>query len=118
MQQKHANLEKRTNSRVKVKIPVSYRLVEDKKELEKVRGHRALMKDLSLNGMFIKTGKNVKKGDVIGLDISKPDNKLKHFFAFAEVVRITRAGSGIKLLLMSEEDKSGLKEYLNDAAVE
>jgi hypothetical protein len=118
MPQNASFLEKRTHSRIKVKIPVSYRLVEDKKELEKARGPRALAKDLSLNGMFIKTDKPMKMGDILRLDISAPDNKLKHFFAFAEVVRITGAGSGIKLLLMSEEDKSGLKEYLNDADVE
>jgi len=107
-------IEKRANSRVQVKIPVQYRLVDDEKELEKVRGRHALAKDLSLNGMFIKTDKGVSKGDVFALDVSMPDKKSKHVFAFAEVVRITNKGAGIKLLLMPEEDKSALQEYLEN----
>jgi len=118
MQQTASFLEKREHSRIKVKIPVNYKLVEDKKELEKVRGRHALAKDLSLNGMFMKTDKSVKTGDVFSLDISIPDQKVKHFFAFAEVVRITNSGAGVKLLLMPEEDKTALKEYLLSAGVE
>lgn len=111
-------LEKREHSRVKVKIPVTYRLVEDKKELEKVRGRHALAKDLSLNGMFMKTDKAVNTGDVLRLDISIPGQKVRHVFAFAEVIRIAGSGAGIKLLLMPEEDKSGLTEFLKNLDVE
>jgi c-di-GMP-binding flagellar brake protein YcgR len=118
MQQTASFLEKREHSRIKVKIPVNYKLIEDKKELEKVRGRHALAKDLSLNGMFMKTDKAVRLGDIFSLDISVPDKKLKHFFAFAEVVRITGSGAGVKLLLMPEEDKTALKEYLLGAGIE
>jgi hypothetical protein len=111
-------LEKREHSRVKVKIPVHYRLVEDKKELGKIRGTHALAKDLSLSGMFIKTDRTVKLWDIFSLDISVPGKKLKHFFAYAEVVRIAKAGAGIKLLLMPEEDKAALKEFLDNSEKE
>jgi hypothetical protein len=99
-----------------VKVPIQYQLVENKKELEKIRGRHALAKDLSLNGMFMKTDKPVKTGDVLQLDISVPNLKLKHFFAFAEVVRITTKGAGVRLLLMPEEDRSGLREYLTQVS--
>ncbi len=112
MSESKSFLERRLQSRVRVKIPVHYTLVENKKVLAKVRGLHALAKDLSLSGMFVKTDKPVAVGDVLRLDISIPGKKIKHYFAFAEVVRASKSGAGIKLLLMPEEDKSGLREYL------
>lgn len=118
MPQTNSFIEKREHSRVKVKIPVQYRLVKDKKELEKVLGLHALAKDLSLNGMFIKVERPVKTGDVFALDVFVPDQTVKRVFAFAEVVRITTEGAGIRLLLMPEEDQSALKDYLEKAVPE
>jgi c-di-GMP-binding flagellar brake protein YcgR len=109
-------LERRSQSRVQVKVPIQYQLVENKKELEMIRGRHALAKDLSVNGMFMKTDKPVKTGDILRLDISVSNPKMKRFFAFAEVVRITAKGAGVRLLLMPEEDRSGLKEYLTQVS--
>src|SRR5579864_1241253 len=97
-------LEKRLRSRVGVKIPVQYRQVEDPKELENLRGRIALAKDMSLDGMYIKTDDPVKVGDIFRLDISVPENS-KQLFAFAEVVWGNHQGAGLRLLLMAVEDK-------------
>jgi hypothetical protein len=110
-------LEKRVHSRIPVKIPVQYRQVEDPKELEALRGRTALAKDLSLEGMFVKTDKQVKVGDVFRMDISVPE-KSKQLFAFAEVVWFNEKGAGIRLMLMEEEDREALKGYMERAASE
>jgi len=108
-------LEKRVQSRIPVKIPVQIRRVEDPTELKKLRGQTALAKDLSLDGMYIKTDKSVKVGDIFRLDISIPEKPKRQLFAFAEVVWIKQTGAGLKLLLMPEEDKESLRGYLDKA---
>lgn len=106
-------LEKRGSSRVPVKIPVQYHLVDDPERLKNLKGHPALAKDLNLSGMYIKTGQTVKLGDVFSLDISVPQ-KSKHLFAYAEVVWANKQGAGLHLLLMPDEDKEALKDYLQN----
>lgn len=115
MNDKKAYLEKRVNSRIPVKIPVQYRLVEDPTELEDVRGRTALAKDLSLEGMYIKTDQTVKVGDVFRLDVSVPERS-KQLFAFAEVIWVNDAGAGLRLMLMASEDKDSLKDYIERVA--
>jgi len=110
-------LEKRVHSRIPVKIPVQYRLVQDPKELENLKGQTALAKDVSLDGMFIKTAEAAKVGDVIRLDISVPE-KSKQLFAFAEVVWVNETGAGLRLMLIASEDKEDLKSYLGRAVSE
>jgi hypothetical protein len=108
-------LEKRVHSRVPVKIPIQYRLVEDSKELDNLRGLTALAKDASLEGMFIKITQTVNIGDVFRLDISVPENS-NQLFAFAEVVWVNKKGAGLRLMLMAMEDRESLKSYLDKAA--
>ncbi|HEY5038335.1 MAG TPA: PilZ domain-containing protein [bacterium] len=108
-------LEKRIHSRIPVKIPIQYRLVEDSKELDNLRGLTALAKDASLDGMFIKTDQMAKIGDVFRLDISVPE-KSNQLFAFAEVVWVNETGAGLRLMLMATEDRDFLKSYLDKTA--
>lgn len=108
-------LERRLHSRVPVKLPVQYRLVEDPKELEELRGRTALAKDLSPDGLYLKTGKAVKPGDVFRLEIAVPEGS-KQLFAFAEVVWADEMGAGLRLLIMESEDEEFLKDYWNRAS--
>lgn len=112
MSEKKSYLEKRVNPRKSVKVPVQFKLVKDKTELKKLKGHTALAKDLSLEGMYIKTEDTVKKGDVYRLEISIPEKPRRQLFAFAEVVWVKEKGAGLKLLLMPQEDRDDLKHYL------
>jgi Tfp pilus assembly protein PilZ len=112
MEEKQSFLEKRSQFRVSVKIPVQYQLVEDPRELDLFHSRTALAKDLSLDGMYIKTDTTVKVGDVFRLDISLPQDS-KRLFAFAEVAWIHEGGAGLKLMLMATEDATSLKKYLD-----
>ena len=104
-------LEKRSQFRVSVKIPVQYQLVEDPRELDLFHSRTALAKDLSQEGMYIKTDKDAKVGDVLRLDISLPRDS-KQLFAFAEVAWVHEGGAGLKLMLMATEDLANLQKYL------
>jgi hypothetical protein len=108
-------LEKRLQSRLAVKIPVQFRQVTDPKELKKLKGSTGLAKDLSLDGMYLKTPGKAEKGDIFRLEISLPVKPRKQLFAFAEVVRVDEKGAGLKLLLMPSEDKEDLQHFLHAA---
>lgn len=114
MAEQKSYLEKRAKSRVPVKIPVQYQLVEDPRELQNFHSRTALAKDLSLEGMYIKTDKTVQIGDVFRLDISVPEDS-RQLFAFAEVMWVHEGGAGLKLMLMATEDATFLKKYLEKA---
>jgi len=111
MAEKKSFLEKRSQFRVSVKIPVQYQLVEDPRELDIFHSRTALAKDLSLEGMYIKTDKDASVGDVFRLDISLPRDS-KRLFAFAEVAWVHEGGAGLKLMLMATEDMATLQKYL------
>ena len=108
-------LERRHRSRAPVKIPVEFRMVEDPQQVEAFRGRPGLAKDLSLDGMYIKTEKPVKPGDILRLEITVPENS-KQLFAFAEVVRVDPSGAGLRLMLMEQEDHESLQDYLRRAS--
>ncbi len=112
MKENQSYLKYRAHDRAKVKIPVQFWAVDDPKESEKLRGQVALAKDMSLEGLYIKTGQALKVWDVVRLEIYIPQ-KTKYLYAYAEVVRIDAKGAGLRLLLMPEEDKESLKKYLD-----
>jgi len=106
-------LEKRVHARKTVKFPVQYQAVDNPKDLEHLRGKIALAKDLSLDGIFIKTDKDksLKPGDILRLDISMPE-KSARLFTFAEVAWVSSKGAGLHLMQMAMEDHESLESFL------
>src|SRR5690242_14733595 len=88
-------LERRANSRVQSRIPVNYKPVEEPKMLKSLKGKAGQAKDLSLDGIYIKTDR-MKVGDVVRMDIPVMEKK-GSLFAFAEVVRVDETGAGLRL---------------------
>ena len=109
-----SNIEKRTQSRLPVKLPIQYRLLDNPEETEKYRGKVALGKDLSQDGLFLKIApdKSLQTGEVIRLDITLPEIA-KRLFAFAEVAWVNKSGAGVRLMLMPDEDRRYLNSYLD-----
>lgn len=107
-------IEKRAQSRLPVKLPIQYRLLDNPEQVEKYRGKVALGKDLSQDGLFLKISpdKSLQTGEVIRLDITLPEIA-KHLFAFAEVMWVNRLGAGVRLMLMPDEDRQYLNSYLD-----
>lgn len=114
MSQNRSFLEKRTTSRISVRLPVQFRSINTTPGIEKFRGNVTLAKDLSLGGLFMKVPKEMQlqSGDILRLDISLPETS-KHLFAFSEVVWRNQTGAGIRLLQMPVEDQESLKDYLD-----
>jgi len=105
--------ERRANSRMQSRIPVSFSRVEDPKLVEDLKGKAGQAQDLSLDGIYIKTDK-AKVGDVVRIDIPVPDKK-GSLFAFAEVVRVDETGAGLRLMLMEDEDRQSLRDFLESS---
>jgi len=113
-------LDKRVHSRVPVKIPVSFRLMDDHKEIKNVREMGTKVKsgqtmDSSLGGMYIVAETTMKMGDILSLKISIP-GRTAPTTAFAEVMWSNATGAGIRFLAMKEEDVKLLEVYLKGIA--
>src|ERR1019366_351860 len=101
-------LDKRLHSRVPVKIPVTFRLMDDHKEITNIREMATKVKtgqtmDTSLGGMYIVAETTMKTGDIISLKISIPE-RTAPTTAFAEVMWSNATGAGIRFLAMKDED--------------
>ncbi len=113
-------MEKRVDPPIKVNIPVKYRLVEDKKEIEIVRKQRkkegnAHAMDRILGGMQIFAKKVLKEGDILSLVITLPGLS-ETLSAFAEVVWANKTDGGLHFLVVKDEDLRVLKAYLKRAS--
>ncbi len=114
-------LDKRLHSRVLVKIPVTFRLMDDHKEITIVREMGTRVKtgqtmDTSLGGMYIVAETPLKTGDILSLKISIP-GRTAPTTAFAEVMWSNATGAGIRFLAMKEEDIKLLEAFLESLAV-
>jgi hypothetical protein len=111
-------LDKRAHTRVPARIPVTYRLMEDHKEIRNIRelGVKtkvAQTQDTSLGGMFIAGEETFKMGDILNLKISIPARPAP-LSAFAEVVWSNASGAGLHFLAMKEEDSESLAAYIQN----
>jgi len=114
-------LEHRAHPRVRVRVPVHCRSVDNPKDRENLRDQSGVVKDLSLQGLFLKTSRPVELGEVLRLEI--PLKKTgRSLFAFAEVMWVKpgkwffKNGAGLKLMLMPVEDQEELKAYLEQVS--
>jgi hypothetical protein len=113
-------MERRVHPRISVKIPVKYRFVEDRKEIENVLEQRkkdrnAHVLDISLGGMHILADQPLTAGSILNFEIDLP-GRPEALSAFAEVVWANEAGGGLHFLSMNNEDLEFLKVYLKKAS--
>ncbi|HVM33490.1 MAG TPA: PilZ domain-containing protein [bacterium] len=113
-------LEHRSHRRVDVKVAIQFQILEDKKAMDKLKSEKGVTKDISLEGLFLRTAQDIKPGDVFRLEIPLPGQK-RPLFAFAEVVWVKEGkmffknDAGLKLMMMPVEDQEALKAYLDQA---
>ncbi len=111
--------EKRVAPRITVKIPITFRVINDRGKIESLRdrdekGKNSHTLDISLGGMFILAGQTLKGGNILSLVILIPGSK-KKLKAFAEVVWTNEMGGGVRFLAMKENDMKSFKAYLDMA---
>jgi len=109
-------VEKRTNPRLSIKIPVKYRLVDNQMEMKNVQEwqksqQNAYTLDLSLGGLQIVVDQPLKVGSIHQFDIFLLD-KTDCVCPYAEVVWSNEKSSGLKFLMMTGEDQEHLRNFL------
>ncbi len=111
--------EKRTQPRITVKIPITFKVITSHGKIESIldrenKEYVSRTADISLGGMFILAGLRLTKGNILSLELllPGPEKKLK---AFAEVLWTNEMGGGVRFLAMKEDDMNAFKEYLEKA---
>ncbi len=109
-------MEKRMHPRVSVKLPINYRLMDDKGELQNIEEWRKTAKnaesvDLSLGGMFIAVDRALPMGSLLRFDVTISPQTAP-LAIFAEVVWTNVTGAGLRFLMIKPEDLEALKKYL------
>ncbi len=121
MTKSEAFLEHRAHHRVSVKVPIQFQILEKREAMDKLQNVKGITKDISLEGLFLRTAQDIKPGDVFRLEIPLPHQR-RSLFAYAEVVWVKEGKMffkndvGLKLMLMPVEDQEALKAYLAQAS--
>jgi hypothetical protein len=116
MSEAYISSERRNHSRIPLKIPVKYRLINDPKEIETLSASKRREQDthainVSLGGLYIVWDGEINVGSIIRLDITIPDYSVK-ISAFAEVVWSNKGGGGLHFEAIKEADEELLKNFL------
>jgi len=115
-------IEKRMHPRVSVKLPIHYRVMEDKDELKNIEewrktGKDAQSVDLSLGGMFIAVDRALPLGTLLRFDVVVPEQAAP-LAIFAEVVWSNVTGAGLRFLMVKPPDLEALKKFLESESSE
>ncbi len=109
-------LDKRAHSRFLVKIPVTFKVLDEKHKDQAIReigdeSRDAHSLDTSLGGMYIVSDKALKPNHHLSLKIAMPppDDSLT---ILADVVWADAKGAGLRFLAMKEEEVRLLEAFL------
>jgi len=114
--------EKREHTRHPVKIPVTFRKMDESSKartLQDLPGHvkSAQTLDSSLGGMFVVCDEPLKVGDLLSLKIKGPEAATP-FSAFAEVAWVGPSGAGLQFLSVKKEDEARLESFLKSVGTQ
>jgi hypothetical protein len=114
-------IEKRTHSRVKINLPVKYRLIEERTVLTTARDlkrndHTSHTLNISSGGLFLATGYVSGGEGIIRLEISIPEIPYM-ITAFTEIVWSNETGVGLHFEAIKEEDVEVLHNFLSMKAL-
>ena len=109
-------MERRGTPRFTIKIPIKFRLEQNKKVLKKIEDWRQTEKnaytlDMSMGGMRIAVDQPLTLGDVLQFDIYLLD-KSNVVSVYANVVRSDKTSAGLKFLMMKDDEREALREFL------
>lgn len=113
-------MEKRVYPRISVKLPVKFRLADNKAELQSIEEWRKTERhsegmDMSLGGMYVVLDKKILVGSLLCFDLDLP-NIPKHLTGYAEAVWANEMGAGLRFLMIENDDLEGLKDFLDKAS--
>ena len=116
MPEANISMERRETPRISVKIPVKYRLEDDKEVLKTIKEWRQSEKnaytlDVSLGGMSIVVDQPLSKGDILCFEIYLLDQK-NVVTVYAEVKWTQKKEAGLRFLMMRDNDMEALRAFL------
>lgn len=120
MPEANISVERRIQPRISVKIPIKYRLEEDKAVFKTIQEWRSTEKhaytlDLSLGGMNIVMDQQVAIGTILSFEIFLLDT-ITSMTIYAEVKWTNARGTGLRFLMMKDAEMNALKSFLEKLA--
>jgi PilZ domain len=125
LEQGALSFDKRKHPRVKLQIPVKFKLVNESEVVALLEQKKMIKtgdsKDVSADGLFLVSEHLLVPGDIVRLDVVLP-HEAKPIRAFSEVVWCSDAGlpegkhgSGIYFMALREEDKDRMHRFITEA---
>ena len=110
-------IEKRVHPRITLKIPVKYRVIEDRAEIKTVHERKLNEQtshtfNVSLGGLYLVSDNVIDVGSILRMDITLPEIS-GVISVYAEVVWSNVTGAGLHFEAIKEEDLEVLKQYLS-----
>lgn len=124
MENASLSFDKRKHPRVKIEIPVKYKIINQTEEalavMEQKKYHQmAKSQDVSVEGLFLVSESLLEKGDILKLEVHLPEEK-HPVRAFSEVVWTLdqglpagRHGAGIYFMALRDEDAERMKHFVD-----
>lgn len=117
----HLSIERRVHPRISIKVPVKYRSEEDRNVLKTIEKWRSSEKnaytlDLSVGGMNLVLDQTLRIGEILKFDLYLLDGVVM-VTVYAEVKWSNPKGTGLRFLMMPEDEQSALKAFLEKSAL-
>lgn len=123
MEEASLSFDKRKHPRIKVIIPVEFKVINETDEAMIALEEKKVLlsgrsKDVSAEGLFLISDRFLEKGDILKLEVNLPDEP-KPVRAFSEVIWVSdhglpegRHGAGIYFMALRDEDADAIGRFV------
>lgn len=123
MEEASLSFDKRKHPRIKVTIPVQYKVINETDEAVLAMEERKSVlkgnsKDVSAEGLFLVSDRILEKGDILKIEVVLPD-EAKPVRAFSEVIWVSdhgltegKHGAGIYFMALRDEDADSIGRFI------
>jgi len=123
MEEASLSFDKRKHPRIKVTIPVQYKVINETEEAMAALEEKKTMvagnsKDVSAEGLFLVSDRLLEKGDILKIEVVLPD-EAKPVRAFSEVMWVSdhglpekKHGAGIYFMALRDEDADRIGRFI------
>lgn len=123
MEEASLSFDKRKHPRIKVTIPVQYKVINETDEAVLALEERKSLlkgdsKDVSAEGLFLVSDRILEKGDILKIEVVLPDEH-KPVRAFSEVIWVSdhgltegKHGAGIYFMALRDEDADAIGRFI------
>ncbi|MEW6516976.1 MAG: PilZ domain-containing protein [candidate division FCPU426 bacterium] len=123
MEEASLSFDKRKHPRIKVTIPVQFKVINETDEaMMALEEKRSLLKgdskDVSAEGLFLVCDRILEKGDILKIEVVLPEES-KPVRAFSEVIWVSdhglsegKHGAGIYFMALRDEDADAIGRFI------